>query len=129
MSLDLTNSLWIIGPLLGCVVWFIQDKHGRIMAGVELAATKTELDELKEKLQNEQNAAMKRIEDAKAEWRADLRLQNEQHQRERARLEAQNKEGLSAIVLQFQERMGSMEKGLADKIDMVLHIVERRNHT
>lgn len=100
---------WIIGLLILVCAYFLKDWHTNIKIGLEKKAT------------------VEALEDAKRTWRDDLRMQNEQHQRETARLETQYEQRFAAVVTQFQGRMDSMEKSLADKIDMVLHIIERRN--
>ena len=120
---DPQNPLpYVLVMLIGGILWFIRDKHNRIMASLEQKAT---LDALIESKLN----AQKQLDDAKESWRADLRQQNERHEHETARLERQYEQKFAAVVSQFQDRMDSIEKNLADKMNMILHIVERRNQT
>lgn len=111
---------WVIVMLVGGILWFIRDKHARIMASLEQKATQDAL--IEQKLN-----AQKQLDDAKESWRSDLRQQNERHEHETARLERQYEQKFAAVVSQFQDRMDSIEKNLADKMNMILHIVERRN--
>lgn len=101
---------YIVGLLVLIVAYFIKDQHSKITNGIEAKATRKELDEAKES------------------WRTDLRETREAHQKEAARMERQYEQRFSAVVQQFQGRMDSMEKSLTDKIDLVLHIIERRNN-
>lgn len=108
--LDPSNPVpYIIVLLVLIVGYFIKDQHRKINSEMEAKATRRELD------------------DAKESWRIDLRETREAHQIEAARMERQYEQRFSAVVQQFQGRMDSMEKSLTDKIDLVLHIIERRN--
>ncbi len=100
---------YIIGLIVAVCLYFLKDAHTQIKIGLE------------------QKATSKALEDAKADWRMDLREQNERHQRETARLETQYEQKFAAVVAQFQGRMDSIEKNLTDRMDMILHIIERRN--
>lgn len=101
---------WIVVILVGVVAYFCKDQHNKITSGIEQKATRKELDEAKES------------------WRTELRETREAHQIEAARMERQYEQRFSAVVQQFQGRMDSMEKSLTDKIDLVLRIIERREH-
>ncbi len=111
---------WVVVMLTGGILWFVRDKHARIMDKIDQTAT---LDALIESKLNAQKA----LDDAKESWRDDLRQLNARHEHETARLERQYEQKFAAVVSQFQDRMDSIEKNLADKMNMILHIVERRN--
>jgi len=107
--LDPSNPIpWIIGMLVLVLAYFLKDAHTQIKIGLE------------------QKATLKALEEAKEAWRSDLRDQSERHQRETARLEVQYEQKFAAVVSQFQDRMDSIEKHLADKMSTILHIIERR---
>lgn len=100
---------WVVGMLVVTLAYFLRDSHTHIKAKIEQAATQ------------------KALEEAKESWRQDLRELTERHQRETTRMEAQYELKFAAVVSQFQGRMDSIEKNLNDKMDMILHIIERRN--
>jgi len=109
--LDPSNPVpWIVVLLVAIVGYFVKDQHKTITHRISENATRQEL------------------EAAKESWRTDLRETREAHQIEAARMERQYEQRFSAVVQQFQGRMDSMEKSLTDKIDLVLHIIERRNN-
>lgn len=100
---------YIVGMLVLVLAYFLKDAHTQIKIGLE------------------QKATQKALEEAKEAWRADLRALNESHRRETERLEVQYEQKFAAVVAQFQGSMESVERNLTSKIDMVLHIIERRN--
>lgn len=102
---------WIVGLLVLTLAYFLKDAHTQIKIGLE------------------QKATQKALEEAKENWRQDLRELTERHQRETTRMEAQYELKFAAVVNQFQGRMDSIEKNLNDKMDMILHIIERRNNS
>lgn len=98
---------WIVGVVVLMLAYFLIDAHGAIKIGLEKRATQQSLD------------------DAKNEWRSDLREIQERHQRETTRLEQQYEQKFAAVVTQFQDRMDSVERNLQGRMDLILELLKR----
>jgi phage host-nuclease inhibitor protein Gam len=106
---DATNPLpYIVTLLIATLAYFLKDAHTNLKAGLE------------------QKATQQALEDAKTEWRADLRDLQERHQRETARLEHQYEQKFAAVVSQFQDRMDSVERNLQGRMDLILELLKQR---
>ena len=107
--LDLTNPApYIVVLLVLTLAYFLKDAHTTIKIGLE------------------QKATQKALEDAKSEWRNDLREIQERHQRETSRLEQQYEQKFAAVVTQFQDRMDSVERNLQGRMDLILELLKQR---
>jgi len=105
---DVTNpTAWIVGTVVLMLAYFLKDAHTTIKIGLE------------------QRATQKALEEAKSEWRTDLREQNDRHQRETTRLEQQYEQKFAAVVTQFQDRMDSVERNLQGRMDLILELLKR----
>lgn len=100
---------WIVGLLVVVLAYFLRDSHSQIKFGLQ------------------QKASAKDLDDAKRDWDAKILAMEDRHQRETARLEQQYDKKFAAVVEQFQTQILSVEKNLADKLDMIMRVVDRRS--
>jgi uncharacterized membrane protein YgaE (UPF0421/DUF939 family) len=106
---DPSNPLpYVVTLLILTLAYFLKDAHQNIKIGMEQKASQQALDE------------------AKAEWRNDLRDMQERHQRETQRLEHQYEQKFAAVVTQFQDRMDSVERNLSGRMDLILELLKQR---
>jgi len=109
MVFDPTNPVpYILAVLIVTLGYFLKDAHTTIRVGLE------------------QRATQKALEEAKTEWRTDLREMQDRHQRETARLEQQYEKKFAAVVVQFQDRMDSVERNLQGRMDLILELLKQR---
>lgn len=98
----------LIAALIGILAYFLKDAHLNIKVGLE------------------QRATQKALEEAKSDWRTDLREMQGRHQRETDRLEQQYEKKFAAVVTQFQDRMDSVERNLQGRMDLILELLKQR---
>jgi hypothetical protein len=98
----------LVAALIATLGYFLKDAHTNIKVGLE------------------QRATQKALEEAKADWRTDLRDMQARHQRETDRLEQQYEKKFAAVVNQFQDRMDSVERNLQGRMDMILELLKQR---
>ena len=99
---------YIVAVLVALLAYFLRDAHMTIKIGLEQKATHASLEE------------------AKSQWRTDLREMEERHQRDNNRLEQQYEKKFAAVVAQFQDRMDSVERNLQGRMDLILELLKQR---
>lgn len=99
---------WSVAALVSLLGYFLRDAHMTIKVGLEQKASHTALEE------------------AKTQWRIDLREMEERHQRDNNRLEQQYEKKFAAVVAQFQDRMDSVERNLQGRMDLILELLKQR---
>lgn len=109
MEAEIINAIrWAAVLLVGILGYFLRDAHRDFKEGLERKADRKALD------------------DAFSVYRNDMRAMEERHKEETARLERQYEVRFSGVVTQFSERLNSMERGMGEKMDMILSVVNRR---
>lgn len=110
MQAEFVSALqWAAVMLVGILGYFLRDAHRDFKVGLERKADRKALD------------------DAFSVYRADMRDMEDRHKEETMRLERQYEVRFSGVVTQFTERLNSMERGMGEKMDMILNVVDRRH--
>lgn len=100
---------WVLGLLVALLGYFLRDVHKDFKEGLEKKADRKALD------------------DAFNVYRADMRAMDERHKEEITRLERQYEVRFSGVVMNFTERINSLERNMGEKMDMILNVVDRRH--
>lgn len=110
MGAEINTALWgLVVTLAGILAYFLRDAHVQF---------KDRLD---------QKADRKALDDAFNVYRADMKAMDERHKEEITRLERQYEVRFSGVVMNFTERINSLERNMGEKMDMILNVVDRRH--